>query len=411
MPIHSSLRGFQPLAHSRVNPISTSHPVASALASPHLRYLSDLQQGVDACLVLLFFCLWRPRAICSWMRADVLSRRSIALLVLDAAKEALLYSAWDTKYCGAVVAKFLTAPWNCPEDRAKLAHLKHARKRGGMVHPGPTPDGMVRVKWYPDVEAPLRYPSGLGELWMHLPLESDGRLDLRRLKRAWGMENCFAMYTGPGRRIRVGPQPDEQLSAIAWTVALGSNAVLGVIECPSPSTQEARRGRALLKGVPRATLTVGRLMLSHVFWIGATLLALPVLVVLRMIQLPARFAGLVLLCVLGVPLAAVCLVGRHAWRAYGRLRLSLERAWRSEILVRVSTWTVLPSPAARESAKEWLGWVASGVLVWTVAIAEALLLTARDIEGVERRARDARRRSGGSEISVDDDEDYEEAEE
>ncbi|KAH9856217.1 hypothetical protein C2E23DRAFT_507816 [Lenzites betulinus] len=194
-----------------------------------LKASSDLQQGVDACLVLLFFCLWRPRAICSWMRADVLSRRSIASLVLDAAKEALLYSTWDTKYCGAVVAKFLTAPWNCPEDRARLAHLKHARRRGGMVHPGPTPDGMVRVKWYPDVEAPLCYPPGLGELWMDVPLESDGRLDLRRLKRAWGMENCFAMYTGPGRRIRVGPQPDEQLSAIAWTVALGSNAVLGVI--------------------------------------------------------------------------------------------------------------------------------------------------------------------------------------
>lgn len=77
------------------------------------------------------------------MRTDVLLRQSIASLVLDPAKEPLpsLYSTWDTKYCGAVVAKFLTAPWNCPEDRARLAHIKHARKRGGMVHPGPTPDG------------------------------------------------------------------------------------------------------------------------------------------------------------------------------------------------------------------------------------------------------------------------------
>lgn len=181
-------------------------------------------------------------------------------------------------------------------------------------------------------------------------------------------------------------------------------------ECPSPSTQAARRGRAILKGVPRATLTVGRLMLFHAFWIGATLVALPVLVVLRMLQLPVRFAGLVLLCVLGVPLAAACLVGRTAWRAYGRLRLSLERAWRREIRGRARTWTLLPSPAARESGKEWLGWMASGVLVWTVAIAEALFLTARDIEEVERRARDARRWSG-SEISVDDDEEDEEAEE
>ncbi|KAH9856225.1 hypothetical protein C2E23DRAFT_508152 [Lenzites betulinus] len=247
---------------------------------------------------------------------------------------------------------------------------------------------------------------------MDVPLESDGRLDLRRLKRVWGMENGFAMYTGPGRRIRVGPQPDEQLSAIAWTVALGSNAVLGVIECPSPSTQAARRGRAILKGVPRATLTVGRLMLSHAFWIGATLVALPVLVVLRMLQLPVRFAGLVLLCVLGVPLAAACLVGRTAWRAYGRLRLSLERAWRSDIRVRVSTWTILPSPAARESGKEWLGWVASGVLVWTVAIAEALFLTALYIEEVERRSRDARtwRRSRPEMFVDDDEEDYEEVE-
>lgn len=52
------------------------------------------------------------------------------------------------------------------------------------------------MKWYPDVEAPLRYPPDLGELWMDVPLESDGRLDLRRLKRAWGMENCFVSTSG-----------------------------------------------------------------------------------------------------------------------------------------------------------------------------------------------------------------------
>lgn len=37
------------------------------------------------------------------------------------------------------------------------------------------------------------------------------------------------MLAGPGKRIRIGIQPDEKLSALAWTVSLGKGSVLGVI--------------------------------------------------------------------------------------------------------------------------------------------------------------------------------------
>lgn len=50
---------------------------------------------------------------------------------------------------------------------------------------------MVRVKWYPDVEAPLKWPAGLGDLWVDLPTEPDGSLNLRPLQRMWGMENSY----------------------------------------------------------------------------------------------------------------------------------------------------------------------------------------------------------------------------
>lgn len=36
------------------------------------------------------------------------------------------------------------------------------------------------------------------------------------------------MLAGPGKRIRIGIQPDEKLSALAWTVSLGKGSVLGV---------------------------------------------------------------------------------------------------------------------------------------------------------------------------------------
>lgn len=49
----------------------------------------------------------------------------------------------------------------------------------------------VRVKWYPSAKAVRKWPDGLGEIWLDMPLERDGSLNLRPVMRRWGMENCY----------------------------------------------------------------------------------------------------------------------------------------------------------------------------------------------------------------------------
>lgn len=47
------------------------------------------------------------------------------------------------------------------------------------------------MKRYSGPEAWLKWSEELGDYWVDLPIEPDGSLDLRPLKRIWNMENCY----------------------------------------------------------------------------------------------------------------------------------------------------------------------------------------------------------------------------
>ena len=50
---------------------------------------------------------------------------------------------------------------------------------------------MVRIKWYPDLEATKNWPPGVGQLWVDVPLDRHGCLDLKFVMALWGMQNCY----------------------------------------------------------------------------------------------------------------------------------------------------------------------------------------------------------------------------
>ncbi|KAH9888348.1 hypothetical protein C8Q73DRAFT_181712 [Cubamyces lactineus] len=100
---------------------------------------------------------------------------------------------WLCKTPLAIAWKFVTMPLLSPQDHArrlyKTVNVKGKRRQEAQP---PPPKATVRVKWYPDLDTPLKpWPAGLGELWTDLPIEPDGSLDLRPLRRMWGMENIY----------------------------------------------------------------------------------------------------------------------------------------------------------------------------------------------------------------------------
>ena len=50
---------------------------------------------------------------------------------------------------------------------------------------------MVRIKWYPNLEATKSWPAGMGKLWADVPLDDDGSVDLGVVMDFWGMQNCY----------------------------------------------------------------------------------------------------------------------------------------------------------------------------------------------------------------------------
>lgn len=107
---------------------------------------------------------------------------------------------------GAHIARDLVcAPCGSPEMRSRQM-LGHASRRpappskGCVRHilltclwPGLTTRlrlRTVRIKWYPNAKAIRQWPKDLGELWMDLPFDADGGVDLRPAMRTWRMENC-----------------------------------------------------------------------------------------------------------------------------------------------------------------------------------------------------------------------------
>ena len=50
---------------------------------------------------------------------------------------------------------------------------------------------MVRIKWYPDLAATKNWPADVGQLWVDVPLDRHGCLDLKFVMALWGMQNCY----------------------------------------------------------------------------------------------------------------------------------------------------------------------------------------------------------------------------
>ncbi|KAI0364007.1 hypothetical protein BV20DRAFT_60012 [Pilatotrama ljubarskyi] len=231
--------------------------IAYELAQPHLTYFRDLRGGVEVLMGLVVYVGINRRELLGSFRADRRFTAPRILRSLFRVGRGVLSDIVDRAGHNVKVAyKFLFARWS-PETRSQFAfrwvvtpHLvggKAADKKRALEPPEPPRDGTVRVKWYPSLRAPQVWPEGYWDLWVDLPLEPDGSLDLRPLKNLWGMENCYVLDRVPEKRVRLGRPSDEKLSPLAWRVLLDGHSVLGVVECPTPSMQAARRGRAFVK--------------------------------------------------------------------------------------------------------------------------------------------------------------------
>ncbi|OJT13279.1 hypothetical protein TRAPUB_10172 [Trametes pubescens] len=343
-----------------------------ALTEPHLSYFRVLYRGVDDYLGALLCVVIRPREVWIWCRKNVISREGVLRILARTGRDVSLDAGHCIGYAALVALKFVTLPWYSPEDRSRLAYLRMVSGKGKQRTPGPTPDGYVRVKWYPDVEAPLKWPAGLGDLWADLPTEPDSSLDLRPLKRMWGMENCYVMLAGPGKRIQIGRRPDETLSALAWTVSLGKGSVLGVIEQPEPRTVAARKGRALLKRAldPKETPYLLYELSSPLLWIVVTLLAVAAFTFWLLLGALIGIARVGIRWVVRSLSAAVYAATLRVRRVYDALWLSIGRAWDWVGAIPGMIW-----------ATGWglLVFLGRGVVMWIIALAEACLLTDEEV--------------------------------
>ncbi|KAI0753325.1 hypothetical protein C8Q80DRAFT_1055124, partial [Daedaleopsis nitida] len=139
-----------------------------------------------------------------------------------------------TSYYTELSRLFLFSPLRTPEDLARRAWngsvpLRSKQMRCWSVKTPPK-KGMVRVKWYPSAEAMRAWPEGFGELWVDLPLEQGGTLDLRPAIRLWGMENCFVLDGNRDEPHLLARQPTYELTGLAVTVLLGDlHEVIGVV--------------------------------------------------------------------------------------------------------------------------------------------------------------------------------------
>ncbi|OSC97541.1 hypothetical protein PYCCODRAFT_1461828, partial [Trametes coccinea BRFM310] len=241
-----------PCRNSSAEPPESNEELVAKPGDSLLLYLSHIHDGVNQLFSLLYSVCSRP--------SEVFNRHHVNDLVITdqplSPWEALLLTVEDVcagglTYLTKAVVHFVTAPWYSPEDYARRLYIERMWVAAVGKQPGPTVNpiskGMVRVKWFPDLEAPLQpWPEGLAELWTDLPVQPDGSLDLRPLKRMWGMENIYVIDANHGRRMRIGRKPDEVLSALAWTVLLGRHSVLGVVEVTSPPMRAARQARAFV---------------------------------------------------------------------------------------------------------------------------------------------------------------------
>ncbi|EJF60645.1 hypothetical protein DICSQDRAFT_155591 [Dichomitus squalens LYAD-421 SS1] len=225
----------------------------------------DLSSCLSRYMALLAYTLIHPKQAALW--AD--NRWKIGETI-EEATYAEVRREWEAvaisrvQYAFTVARLFVFAPQG-PGERARRAFLRQSPVTG------PPKDGVIRVKWYPDVESVRVWPEGFGQLWMDVPVDETGCADLRVIKDSWGMENCFVIDANRDR-LALWRHPVEKLSALAINVLLSDgHRVIGVVERPSQPLLAARQYRAYVRyhmrpfvseTIPRLLgLTVARLLL------------------------------------------------------------------------------------------------------------------------------------------------------
>ncbi|OJT13280.1 hypothetical protein TRAPUB_10173 [Trametes pubescens] len=357
-----------------------------ALVEPHLPYFFELKEGMDESLGLLVYAIMvDPCGTLDWCWHNVISREGIPQMLAQTGREVALEVGRRVRYHARVAHRLLLLLRRGSENRAK-----HARgKQRELLQPGPTPHGFVRVKRYFGTEAPLRWPAGLGDCWVDLPLEPDDSLDLRPLRRIWNMENCYVMLAGPSKRIRIGRRPDEKLSALAWVVSLGPDSTLCVIERPTPETIAARRYRAHLKNgidVSEVAYALARLG-SLLLWIPITFVALVAFAFWQALH----FCAIIIHHILGKLFAIFCVIGLCAHRGHDELCFSLWVARRNG-----ATFPGLLLVVGRTL----LLWLGQGVkLAWIVVISDVGLVENEQVARLGGRDQEHDKDTDASELS------------
>ncbi|PIL33749.1 hypothetical protein GSI_04374 [Ganoderma sinense ZZ0214-1] len=205
----------------------------------------DLSSRIPHYVTLFAYSLAHPQQFASWVNDTWKIGKTI-----EDAKHPEVRRKWagtakdKTVYAFSVAIPFLFAPQG-PEARAR-----ETAEQPIPVY-GPPEHDMMRIKWYPNLQATNRWPEHMGQLWVDVPLERDGCLDLRFVKALWGMQNCYVI--DPNRsKPHLSRRPVEKLSPLAVNVLLADgHKVIGVVERPSEHLQVARKYRAYVKDQAR----------------------------------------------------------------------------------------------------------------------------------------------------------------
>ncbi|PIL33791.1 hypothetical protein GSI_04416 [Ganoderma sinense ZZ0214-1] len=200
----------------------------------------DLGSRISSYVALFAYSLAHPKQFALWV--------NYALKISESIEDATYVEVWrewaeaaksNAVFAFCVARLFLFAPRG-PEVRARELGVRSVPVRGSPE------DGTVRIRWYPDLEATKRWPAGVRKLWVDVPADGDGSVDLKVVMNRWGMQNCYVIDANCARP-HLRRRPVEKLSALAINVLLADgHKVIGVVECPSKPLQLAREYRAYL---------------------------------------------------------------------------------------------------------------------------------------------------------------------
>ncbi|KAL6305098.1 hypothetical protein BKA93DRAFT_230609 [Sparassis latifolia] len=180
----------------------------------------------------------------------------------------------------------------------------------------PPPPCMVRVRWYQSIEHMVPDQFEDPDLFADIPLESNGDLDMRKIKRLWNLENCYPV-DWTRLKVMVPGDPDRLSSLAVEVMTRDFDRCLRVIERPGPATLLARERRVIFIDRWRTTKSV----CTDISWKlrnspRALFELLSMLVMLVVAYLALRYAIRMAVCaVVGTP-HAIAVTAKAAWH-YG----------------------------------------------------------------------------------------------